>query len=68
MERRGLELPTVDFIRRKAKKLEEFKNTSLKEEDVEKVKKGTCVACVVSVVVVVVVVFPASDHTREAEV
>ena len=40
MEKRGLKLPTVDFVRRKTKKLEEVKNVSLKEEDVEKV--GTC--------------------------
>ena len=37
MEKKGLKLPTLDFIRRKAKKLDEVKNTSLKEEDVDKV-------------------------------
>ena len=37
LEKRGLKLPTVDFVRRKARKLEEVKNVSLKEEDVEKV-------------------------------
>ena len=37
LEKRGLKLPTVDSVRRKARKLEEVKNVSLKEEDVEKV-------------------------------
>jgi len=37
MEKRGIKLPTVDFVQRKVKELEKFKNTSLKEEDVEKV-------------------------------
>lgn len=38
MEKRGLQLPTVDYVRRKARKLEEMKNVSLKEEDVAKVR------------------------------
>ena len=37
MEKRGLKLPTMDYVRQKSKKLEEMKNMSLKEEDVEKV-------------------------------
>ena len=37
MDKRGLSLPTVEFVQRKARKLEEVKNISLKEEDVEKV-------------------------------
>ncbi len=37
MEKRGLQLPTVDFVQKKVKELEKFRNTSLKEEDVEKV-------------------------------
>ena len=37
MDKRGLKLPTVEFVQRKARKLEEVKNISLKEEDVEKV-------------------------------
>ena len=37
MEKQGLELPTVDFVQKKVKDVEKYKNTSLKEEDVEKV-------------------------------
>ena len=37
MEKRGLKLPTADFVQRKVKELEKFKTMSLKEEDVEKV-------------------------------
>ncbi len=38
MDKRGLDLPRLDFVKAKVKKLEEVRNKSLKEEDVEKVE------------------------------
>ena len=32
-------MPTTDFVHRKSKKLEAYKTSSLKEEDVEKVRQ-----------------------------
>lgn len=39
MNKRGLKVPTTDFVHRKSKMLDTFKNTSLKEEDVEMVRQ-----------------------------
>ena len=37
LEQRGYPLPTVDFIRKKSKRIEQAKSFQFKEEDIEKV-------------------------------
>lgn len=38
MERRGLSLPTVAFVQKKMKQIEQAKDFSLKDEDIDQVK------------------------------
>ena len=38
MEKKGMKLPRVDEVRRKARAIDGAKNASLKEEDIEQVE------------------------------
>lgn len=65
MEKKGMKLPKVDDVRKKARAIEGAKNVTLKEEDIEQVMILLGLAQDVWKIFMLMVL---SDHTRETEV
>lgn len=66
MDKKGLKLPKIDEVRKKARAIDGAKNVTLKEEDIEQVEMQSLVSLTLSVW------FGCNDiwldHTREAKV
>ena len=67
MEKKGLKLPKIDDVRKKARSIDGAKNVTLKEEDIEQVEMQSPISSSLLWLFHVNYIL-GLDHTREAKV